>query len=439
MADYIVVGAGVFGVSTALHLAISEPNAIVYLVDRTQCPNPSAASSDLNKIVRADYDDIFYMRLALEALHEWNTNPLYKPFFHETGMLVADEINMGNASFHNYKKLNINPEAEISMPSQALEKFPIFRNANWTGVKDTYYNPRSGWSEAEPAIKAVAVAALNAGVKFLQQEVDVLSFDDQGACIGIKKNDGDEIQAKNTLLCTGAWTAQLLADSSPHNYDLQVNGRMIAAAASQCIVQCDPDYLDLYRDAPVHLLGMYHTRGKFRSQLDAWESADISKGDSIPPTSDGRLKLNFAASFTNKNHHKAFGQTISTPPSRESLSTWSHDVPEELKEKLRKVIEHVYGKNAPGLTVQSYRMCWDAITPNQDWIISPHPACKGLNIAGGGSFHAWKFLPVLGKYVSQMLKDELTPEQAKKWSWDRNNDGAACVMYMPQNDLKDFS
>ena len=99
MADYIIVGAGMFGLSTALHLATSEPDATIYLVDRTPCPNPSAASSDLNKIVRADYDDIFYMRLALEALHEWNTSSLYKPFFHETGMLLADEIDMGNASF----------------------------------------------------------------------------------------------------------------------------------------------------------------------------------------------------------------------------------------------------------------------------------------------------------------------------------------------------
>ena len=129
-------------------------------------------------------------------------------------------------------------------------------------MKDNYYNPRSGWSEAEPAIRAVAEAALNAGVKYLQQVVDVLIFDDQEACVGIKTHDGDEIRAKSTLLCTGAWTAQLLADSSPHNHDLQVNGRMVAAGASQCIVQCDPDYLHLYRDVPVHLLEMYHTRGK---------------------------------------------------------------------------------------------------------------------------------------------------------------------------------
>jgi sarcosine oxidase/L-pipecolate oxidase len=38
-----------------------------------------------------------------------------------------------------------------------------------------------------------------------------------------------------------------------------------------------------------------------------------------------------------------------------------------------------------------------------------------------------------------MLKGELTPEQAEKWAWNRPNQGAACEMYIPQKDLKDFA
>ncbi|KIW35046.1 uncharacterized protein PV07_01772 [Cladophialophora immunda] len=421
MADYIIVGAGVFGVSAALYLATSDPDANILLIDRARCPYPSAASSDLNKIIRADYDDIFYMRLALEALEKWNTDPLYEPYFHKTGMLFAEDLGMGDSSFNNYKLIGIDPGAEILTPGQARERFPVFKNANWTDVKDNYYNPCSGWGEADPAVRAVIEAALAAGVKYVQTTVERLVFDDQGACIGIKTVDGDEIRARSILLCSGAWTAQLVADSDPCRKDIQVNGRMVAAAAASCIVQCDPEHLSLYRDAPVHFLGMPHTHG-----------------ESIPATADGKLKFNFEVSFTNMEYHEASGQMISVPPVRITQSTWSHDVPEQLKQSVRKVVDHVYGKNAPGLTVESYRMCWDAVTPNQDWIISPHPACKGLYIAGGGSFHSWKFLPTIGKYVTRMLKGELTSEQAEKWAWDRKNEGAACVMYIPQNDLKDF-
>lgn len=261
MADYIIVGAGVFGTSTAWHLATSEPNAKIILIDRCPFPDPSAASSDLNKIVRADYADIFYMRLALEALDEWNTNPQLQPYFHETGMLFAEDIGMGTASVHNYRRLGVDPGAEILSQEQALAKFPVFNKANWTGVQEHYWNPRSGWGETDPALRAVMQATLVAGVTYIQKAVDKLVFDDKGACVGVKTSDGSDFQAKAILLCTGAWTARLLADSLPDNNLFQVNGRMVAAAATSCIVRCNPEYLSLYRDAPVHFLGLSHTHG----------------------------------------------------------------------------------------------------------------------------------------------------------------------------------
>ena len=288
MADFLIVGAGVFGVSTALHLIKSDPNANIVLIDRSPCPYPSAASSDMNKIIRADYEDVFYMRLALEALEIWNSDPLYKPYFHETGMLCAEDIGMGDASFRNYKEIGLDPGAEILTLEQSRERFPVFTKANWANVKDNYYNPRSGWGEADPAMQAVAEVALSAGVKFVQAPVEKLCFDDQGACIGVKSVDDDEIRAANILLCTGAWTAQLLADSAPHNADIQVNGRMVAAAATSCIVQCDPEHLSLYRDAPVHFLGMPHTHGECQNSLSFLRQTQLTRSQGRaflqPPT-----------------------------------------------------------------------------------------------------------------------------------------------------------
>lgn len=81
----------------------------------------------------------------------------------------------------------------------------------------------------------------------------------------------------------------------------------------------------------------------------------------------------------------------------------------------------------------------DAITPNQDWIISPHPKCKNLFIATAGSFHGWKFLPTLGSYVVDMLQGKLDQEAAIRWAWDRKDDGAACEKYIPTRDLKDIA
>jgi len=63
--------------------------------------------------------------------------------------------------------------------------------------------------------------------------------------------------------------------------------------------------------------------------------------------------------------------------------------------------------------------CRDAFTTSGDFIISPHSAAEGLYVATCGNFHGWKFFPVLGKYVVQMLEGELEPELVSKWAWDR--------------------
>jgi sarcosine oxidase / L-pipecolate oxidase len=80
----------------------------------------------------------------------------------------------------------------------------------------------------------------------------------------------------------------------------------------------------------------------------------------------------------------------------------------------------------------------DSITPNQDFIICPHPHSKNLYIASGGSFHAWKFLPILGKYVVAMLQGELDSDLAKKWAWNRDEHGSAHASVIPRREMRDI-
>jgi sarcosine oxidase/L-pipecolate oxidase len=168
------------------------------------------------------------------------------------------------------------------------------------------------------------------------------------------------------------------------------------------------------------------------------------------------LKFNYEVSFTNKELHDGSGQTISVPPARLDQSTWSQAVPQGLKDEIHTVVEHVFGKWVDGIKIEDYRMCWyddlrlfsahadpdrysrDAVTPNQDFIIDRHPNCKNLYFAGAGSFHGWKFLPTLGKYVVEMLQGTLDAEKASRWAWDRPNEGSALPAYVPRRDLKEI-
>jgi sarcosine oxidase/L-pipecolate oxidase len=84
-------------------------------------------------------------------------------------------------------------------------------------------------------------------------------------------------------------------------------------------------------------------------------------------------------------------------------------------------------------------MSRDAVTPTQDFIITPHPHCQNLYLATGGSFHGWKFMPIIGRYVLEMLDGTLDPELAKRWAWDRKNEaGGAHAHLLPTLEIRDL-
>ncbi len=80
----------------------------------------------------------------------------------------------------------------------------------------------------------------------------------------------------------------------------------------------------------------------------------------------------------------------------------------------------------------------DAFTTTSDFIISPHSGAKGLYLATCGSFHGFKFFPVIGKYVIQMLESSLTPEMRERWSWDRERPDSSQNCEYPNSEMNDL-
>jgi glycine/D-amino acid oxidase-like deaminating enzyme len=78
------------------------------------------------------------------------------------------------------------------------------------------------------------------------------------------------------------------------------------------------------------------------------------------------------------------------------------------------------------------------VTPSNDFIVSPHSACEGLFIATCGSFHGFKFLPVIGKYVVEMLSGELTPLLQQRWAWDRERPSPDTNVKWSRRELREF-
>lgn len=118
--SYIIIGAGVFGASTALRLIQQNPSAKILLIDRA-IPHHESASWDWSKVVRADYTDILYCRLALEARESWRDDPLYSEFYHETGLIWVDEAGFSRDVMRNYVSLQANEKVR-TVPVKELRK-----------------------------------------------------------------------------------------------------------------------------------------------------------------------------------------------------------------------------------------------------------------------------------------------------------------------------
>lgn len=419
--DYLVIGSGVFGASTAYHLCISHPEASVALVDRcASFPCSLAASHDYNKIVRADYGNAFYCKLALEAREAWKNDPLYKPYYHQPGMIVLDDTGLARKIIDNYAALDSNSEAMLLTKGDMKKMYDgLFEDADYGGVDDIFLNPQSGWAEATLAVEKVIEVAVSKGLMCLQGDVTKLLFDNSGACIGVNLQGGNTLCTSKLILSTGAGTAKLLADSAPNRAELQSGGRITAAAVITGVVKLTPKQMERFGKAPAFI----HSMG------------DVL-GECLAPTPRGILKFCVDVSFKNTSLHQASGQMISAPP--DQLDYAQHTIPKQLKDECARVVNGIYGKELEDYKFDSFRICWDGITPNQDFIISPHPQCKSLYIATGGSFHGWKFLPLIGKYIVQMLDGNLEQDLVKRWAWDREQTGSAHETVMPKRELKDI-
>ena len=222
----LIVGAGIFGTSTAYHLALSEPNpSDVTVLDRAPFPPPPAsdaqkhplgASADINKIVRADYSVPFYMSLANEAIDAWSSWPVIKSFYHRTGWVMLDEkgSDLSPRIRKNFKESGReDPTEDLTFEEVRQSWGGLLKEANLDGYGSAYWNPGAGWVEADRALGAMLKSAVDKGVKYLQGEVVelVLHEDDGRGVKGVKLADGKVVVADKVVLATGPWTSLTLS------------------------------------------------------------------------------------------------------------------------------------------------------------------------------------------------------------------------------------
>ena len=420
--EILIVGAGIFGTSTAYHLSLThdDPTKITVL-DRAPAPCPLAASCDINKIVRADYSEPFYMNLAYEAMDWWKSKPFLKPHFHQTGWVMLDEK---DSDLSDRIRANL---AQAGRPDSSSDIALDEVKTRWDGVLsgiDTedyakgYTNSLAGWADASAAVEAMMAEAISNGVKYDVGQVSQLVHDGSKV-VGVKTEDA-LYTADKILLATGAWTPWLMEDldaavdiSAADSIHRQIR------AAGVCVAsfKLTDDEARYYSQMPVLVYG--------------------AKGEVIPPNKSGLFKFTNANTFWNTQEHPT-GRQISVPASDQ------HKIPPYLDaESIDLIRQRIPRMLSNERRPDEWRLCWDAISPDQNQLICQHPDPRLSNVyfATAGSFHSWKFLPTIGKYVVNVLNGKSNGEEKDKaWQWKTTfADRGAHEKVLPKRELSDLT
>jgi sarcosine oxidase/L-pipecolate oxidase len=404
----LIVGAGTFGTSTAYHLShqYKDPSRIT-IIDRWEPKAPladkQAAAVDTNRIIRTDYESLMYCDLANEAIHPWFWNIAVQGHFHKTGWVVIDKE--GGEFGEKVKKTFVERGGDYTKDADVkeLQKYEVLKDLGGSGgLGKGYFNPEAGWCDAERATMSFLNVATKKGVKRVTGEVtELMLVDSKSRVSGVRTSSGQTYTADKIVLATGAWTSAFL---SPVEDALKI---------------AEQDRIERQITA-VGRLSAYYTLSEAETQsiIDSKMPVVVIGGqvDIIPPSQPNRtLKINDLQTEVVSTVTTASGHKITTPTKRDQAS-----VPDNLREESADVMRKAMPYFASNHTPSRWRVCFDAVTPTEDWLLCrhPNPSLYNLVIASGGSFHSYKFMPVAGKYVAKVLKGESCGEEKDAaWKW----------------------
>ncbi|WVQ67993.1 uncharacterized protein L199_006199 [Kwoniella botswanensis] len=459
-----IVGAGVFGLSTALHLSkrgYKDVTVYDYRPYHENAYNPSegcdSASADVNKVYRCSYgNETEYQDLAFSGRDIWfdwnkqiaNSAPedLPKGLTPQDQLLVSNGFLRiaGSGELSDFDKVSLNAlekaglrhhqhvlldEADMQRlwdkdakePSHWKEKVHALDKAGGGGLNG-FIDTSAGFTYADKACAWARHLAEKEGVKFVLGP-EIGKFDEllveegkvEKKIKGLRTADGKEHPADVVIVAGGGWTPSIVPE---------VESLLETTAGSVVTITLPQDRQDLWdKFSPEKFpVWAYGWMGKSSPEFGGFYG--------FPRTPEGKIKIGYRGrKWTNFQTHPKTGKRLSIP-----ITKYTEEKASNLPKKAIDNIKIVIGELFPELKeigITDTRMCWYTDSIDNSFVIDYVPGYnKGLFVASGGSGHGFKFLPVLGKHVVNALegkKDQFT----EMWKW------RAAVPGQPANGIEE--
>ncbi|KAM0273245.1 hypothetical protein ACHAQH_008381 [Verticillium albo-atrum] len=394
----VIVGAGAFGLSTALRLLEAGFIDITVLEKDDTLPSRFSAANDLNKIVRAEYEDPFYTKLTLEAIRAWQT-PLFAPHFHQTGFLhcvsgsAPERATATLNRFHDSAKRDPWIEKHvvpIEGPDDIRQHTWQYNDGPLTGWRG-YLNRLGGYAHSANALLGVYRFLRERGVKFYSGDrgaVTEIIYNEPSnpgtprKSTGVRTKTG-HFPAKLVIVAAGAAAARLVPECGQH---------VVAKSWSVAHIQLTDDEASALRGVPVTYardLGFFFE----------------------PDHKTNLLKLcPMGGGYINTDPETGVSHAPQTPG--ESNFMPLHD-----QQQVRRLLAQTLPALADRPLVKQ-SLCWFADTNDSDFIIDYVPNTDStVLLMSGDSGHGFKMYPIVGNWVRDMLLAADGKQPISKFRW----------------------
>jgi glycine/D-amino acid oxidase-like deaminating enzyme len=364
MSDVVVIGAGVFGVWTAYHLA--DAGASVTLVDAYGPGNSRSSSGDESRILRCGYGPAeIYSRFALRSRVLWceldaRDGPAV-PLWHPCGVLWLAP------GGDPYATDTLSTLQRGQYPIAVLDRAAVesrYSHVALDGADLLLFEPQGGVIMARRSVQALAGELSRKGVAVRPGRA--LRPAAPGRVSSIRLTDGTELGGERFVFACGAWLPVVF-----------------------------PDLLGP-RITPRRQVVMYFGTPGGDDRFDAARTPaliDFASGVYAIPNLEHRgVKVGI------DTHGPRFDpdtdERIVDPVSISQARAW-------LARRLPALAD------AP---VVESRVCQYENTATGDFLIDRHPDHENLWVVGGGSGHGFKHGPAVGEYVSRLISTNGAPD-----------------------------
>ncbi|KAI7482658.1 nucleotide-binding domain-containing protein [Hortaea werneckii] len=433
-AKIVIVGAGVFGLSTALHL-VKRGYTNIHVFDKqpydkngyAYLQGADGASADENKILRASYADrLLYQQLAFQAMGEWeewnrliassppdslpeNLTPDMKLWnncgylrlsdhFEESEKLTQENF-PPDIRHTQYRIIDSQRRADAEKDGIPRSKIDPFRRLERSLSTDGVLDMTAGFVLASKSCNFALHLCRQAGVEFqLGPEHALEALNKVGKTVtGIKTADGTEHHADLVIVACGGWTPSIVPATE----------RLLETTSGSVLsIRLPRDRQDLWEKYSPDNFPVWDWKS---SGYIPFQNVGGIYG--LPRTPDGVVKMAFrGAKWTNYSRQSdESGQPLSHPV------TDLKKVPAEAVRVLRQFCK----ENMPDLLeldLEYERLCWYTDSVDNSFLIDFVPDTLNLVVASGGSGHGFKFLPVLGERIVDVIEGKDT-EYTRLFKW----------------------